>query len=64
MKKISLYEFVKEQNTEVITTYNNCVKYLDNGWKPFNLYKINNNMPFVSIILLFLLNGNYRFYKK
>ena len=54
-EKISSYEFVKEQNTEVITTYNNCVKYLDNGWKPFNLYKINNNMPFVSVILLFYL---------
>ena len=54
-EKISSYEFVKEELSVNITTYNNCVKHLNNGWKPLNLYKIENNMPFMSVILFFYL---------
>lgn len=54
-EKISSYEFVKEESTINITTYNNCVKHLKSGWKPLNLYNIENRMPFMSVILFFYL---------
>jgi len=54
-EKISSYELVKEESSVNITTYNNCVKHLNNGWKPLNLYKIENNMPFMSVVLFFYL---------
>ena len=54
-EKISSYEFVKEESTVNITTYNNCVNYLNSGWKPLDLYKVENNMPFMSVVLFFYL---------
>ena len=50
-EKLSVYEFEKNNVTEEITNYENCVKYLNNGWEPLSLYEINNRMPIFSIIL-------------
>ena len=50
-EKLSVYEFEKNNVTEEITNYENCIKYLNNGWEPLSLYEINNRIPIFSIIL-------------
>lgn len=54
-EKISVYEFKKDEVSKEITSYNDCVKYLNNDWKPLTLYKIENRMPFISVVLFYYL---------
>jgi len=54
-EKVSVYEFKKDEVSKEITSYNDCVKYLNNDWKPLTLYKIENRMPFISVVLFYYL---------
>jgi len=54
-EKISVYEFKKDEVSKEITSYKDCVKYLNNDWKPLTLYKIENRMPFISVVLFYYL---------
>ena len=54
-EKIYVYEFMKDEVSKEITSYNDCVEYLKNGWKPLTLYKIENRMPFISVFLFYYL---------
>jgi len=54
-EKISVYEFKKDEVSKEITSYNDCVKYLNNDWKPLTLYKVENRMPFISVVLFYYL---------